>query len=223
MATWPRPPVPMTTAYEPPRSFGSERLIAWYGVRPASVSGTVLTGSRSPIGTRWRGESTIMNSANAPGAPRPGRIDAEFFCPRTVVFESLRAVPTAATAPGSVDDDIGSDVESFDALADGGDPAGAFVAERERKAVGVLLFGQAHDEVVRVADAGSGDFQEHFTWTGLGFGNLREFGFCADSRVLDCLHTDSFVVVGQPVLANAWCLAPLTKEYASVHVRSRDP
>ncbi len=52
MATWPRPPVPMTTAVAPGRSFGSERLIAWYGVRPASVSETVLTGSRSPIGVR---------------------------------------------------------------------------------------------------------------------------------------------------------------------------
>lgn len=52
MATWPSPPVPMTTAVAPGVSFGSERLIAWYGVRPASVSETVLTGSRSPMGVR---------------------------------------------------------------------------------------------------------------------------------------------------------------------------
>ncbi len=62
----------MTTAVAPGTSFGSERLIAWYGVRPASVSGTDVTGSRPSSGTRWRGLSTIMYSAIAPGAPSPG-------------------------------------------------------------------------------------------------------------------------------------------------------
>ncbi|GAA2940272.1 hypothetical protein GCM10020227_03780 [Streptomyces flavovirens] len=51
-ATCPSPPVPMTTAVAPGTSLGRERLMAWYGVRPASVSETVLTGSRSPIGVR---------------------------------------------------------------------------------------------------------------------------------------------------------------------------
>jgi hypothetical protein len=70
--TWPSPPVPMTTAYVPAPSFGREVLMAWYGVRPASVSDTFSTGSRSPSGTRWRGSSTIMYSAMEPGAPSPG-------------------------------------------------------------------------------------------------------------------------------------------------------
>lgn len=72
MATWPSPPAPMTTAVLPGTSFGRERLMAWYGVRPASVSGTARTGSRPPSGTRWRRLSTIMYSAMAPGAPSPG-------------------------------------------------------------------------------------------------------------------------------------------------------
>ena len=72
MPTWPRPPAPMTTAVEPGMSLGSDGLIAWYGVSPASVSATFLTGSRSPSGTRLRALRTIMYSAIEPGEPRPG-------------------------------------------------------------------------------------------------------------------------------------------------------
>ena len=69
----------MTTAVEPGTSFGSDGLIAWYGVSPASVSGTFRTGSRSPSGTRCRQLGTSMYSAIAPGAPRPGQ--SIFSCP----------------------------------------------------------------------------------------------------------------------------------------------
>ena len=72
MPTCPSPPAPMTTATLPGSSLDMERLIAWYGVSPASVSGTVFTGSRSPIGTTCRSESTSRYSASAPGRPSPG-------------------------------------------------------------------------------------------------------------------------------------------------------
>ena len=72
MPTCPRPPVPMTTAVVPAPSFGSEFLIAWYGVSPASVSDTFCTGSSPSSGTRCRSLSTIMYSAIDPGAPSPG-------------------------------------------------------------------------------------------------------------------------------------------------------
>ena len=55
---WPRPPTPMATAVDPGTSFGSERRMAWYGVRPASVSGAAATGSRSPSGTTRRAAGT---------------------------------------------------------------------------------------------------------------------------------------------------------------------
>ena len=44
IAMWPRPPAPITTAVEPGTSSGSDRLIAWYGVSAASVSGAASTG-----------------------------------------------------------------------------------------------------------------------------------------------------------------------------------
>ena len=53
---------------------GGTLLIAWYGVSAASVRDAARTGSRSPIGTRWRGVSTTMNSAIAPLVPSPGEI-----------------------------------------------------------------------------------------------------------------------------------------------------
>ena len=48
----------------------SERLTAWYGVSPASVSGAASTGSRSPSGTRCRALGTSM------WAPSPRRVRA---------------------------------------------------------------------------------------------------------------------------------------------------
>ena len=48
--------------------------MAWYGVKAASVSDAARIGSRSSIGTKWRGVSTIMYSAIAPCVPRPGEI-----------------------------------------------------------------------------------------------------------------------------------------------------
>lgn len=62
----------MTTAVLPGTSAGSARLIAWYGVSPASVSGTAATGSSPSSGTRWRGSSTSRYSAIEPGLPSPG-------------------------------------------------------------------------------------------------------------------------------------------------------
>ena len=71
MATWPRPPAPMTTVEEPARRRCRLRLMTEYGVRPASFSGAIFTGSRSPSGTRAR-FGTAMYSAMPPLAPRPG-------------------------------------------------------------------------------------------------------------------------------------------------------
>ena len=57
---WPSPPTPITTATEPAPSRPSERLTAWYGVRPASVSGAASAGDRSPIGSTHRLLGTSM-------------------------------------------------------------------------------------------------------------------------------------------------------------------
>jgi len=68
--TCPRPPTPMTTAVEPGTSRGSERLTAWYGVRPASVSGAACVTSSSPIGMSWRA-GTETRGAMPPSRPSP--------------------------------------------------------------------------------------------------------------------------------------------------------
>ena len=41
---WPRPPTPMTTTVASGVIFAQERRTAWYGVRPASVSGAAVAG-----------------------------------------------------------------------------------------------------------------------------------------------------------------------------------
>ena len=68
---WPRPPAPITSAVEPGTRRSSERLTAWYGVRPASVSGAASTGSRSVSGTRWRALGTSRSGAIPPSKPSP--------------------------------------------------------------------------------------------------------------------------------------------------------
>src|SRR5690606_28172564 len=55
MPTCPSPPAPLTTATDPGTSLGRDALIAWYGVRPASVSDACFTGSRPCRGPRGRG------------------------------------------------------------------------------------------------------------------------------------------------------------------------
>ncbi len=70
-AICPSPPRPTTSAYlPPPASLGSDSLMAWYGVRPASARGAAATGSASPSGTRLRAGVT-MYSAMPPSRPIP--------------------------------------------------------------------------------------------------------------------------------------------------------
>ena len=99
----------MTTAVDPGVSFGIAPLIAWYGVSPASVSGTVRTGSRSPSGTRCRASSTIMNSAIAPGEPpaEAAVADRESFAvmhiPRLGAFQRVVGEGTSRAVLDSLD------------------------------------------------------------------------------------------------------------------------
>ena len=55
----------------PGSSFGSDRRMAWYGVKPASVSGAAWVGSRSPSGTTRRADGTSISGAMPPSQPSP--------------------------------------------------------------------------------------------------------------------------------------------------------
>ena len=150
----------MATAVEPGTSLGSERRMAWYGVRPASVSGAAATGSRSPSGTTRRADGTSRYGAIPPSRPSPpdapavGRVDA-------VVLVALAAADAVPAAPRAVHGDRLADLEAGDAGAEGVDPAGVLVAERERR----VERHQARRELVEqvevgVAHAGAADLDD---------------------------------------------------------------
>ncbi len=127
------------------------------------------------------------------GRAEAGWEDAEFGGAGTVVLGALGAEPAGAAPPWAVDDDRLPHVEPGDAGAEGGDGACAFVAEGERQREGQGFGGQGHDEVVGMADPGRGDFQQDLAWAWFGGGDLADFRFGTDRRVLESLHRTSSV------------------------------
>ena len=171
---WPRPPTPMATAVEPGTSLGSDRRMAWYGVRPASVSGAAATGSRSPSGTTRRADGTRRYGAMPPSRPRPpgraggGRVDA-------VVLGALAAADAVPAAPRAVHGDGLADLEAGDAGAEGVDPAGVLVAERERRLVRHQSGRELVEQVeVGVADAGAADLDDDLAGTRIGLRDVAQ-------------------------------------------------
>ena len=173
-AMWPRPPAPTTTAVEPGTSRGSDRFTAWYGVSAASVRGAASTGSRSPIGTRWRADGTIMNSAMPPSAPRPPPAAGNVRLAYAVVLEALHTAVARATAPRAVDRHGRSHLDAADARSERVDPACVLVAEGERRAPGQQpLVEVVHQVEVGVAGTGTADAHAHFARPRLGIGDRR--------------------------------------------------
>ena len=120
-----------------------------------------------------------------------GRADAQVRGARAVVLLALRAHQAGAAAPRAVDDDVRAHLDAFGARPELDDAAGALVAQGERQAVGVLVLGQAHDEVVGVADAGRGDLQQDLPGARDGLLDLDDLGSGSDGPVLDCAHGGS--------------------------------
>ena len=154
---WPRPPTPMTTACEPGVSLGSDSLTAWYGVRPASVSGAAATrSSSSGTRTRWRGSGTSMYVRHAPVQPDPAADGAVVGMERVraVVVGPFGAGFAAATAPRSMQGDPVTDLPAGDPLAHLVDRPGVLVADRHgrspREQAGAVV---VHDVQVGVAGA----------------------------------------------------------------------
>ena len=126
----------------------------------AGVSGAVdeqILGHRPRRAQPWRHD------------PQPGGVLAEVLCSRGTG-------PAVAAPPRAVDGIRSALVDAGDAGADRGDDTCALVAEGERQAVNVSLGGQAHDELVRVADAGGGDLEQDLARAGLGGGDVDDLG-----------------------------------------------
>src|SRR5690606_38231709 len=103
-----------------------------------------------------------------------GRVDAQFDGAPAVVLLPRGAFDAAPAALGAVDGERFADRHVLDAVAYGGDGAGALVAEGERQFVGQLFGAPGHDGGVGVADAGGGDPEQHLAGTGIGRGNVDD-------------------------------------------------
>ena len=166
--------------------------MAWYGVRAASVSEAARIGSRSSMGTKWRGVSTTMYSAIAPCVPRSRRdhpVQAQ-------VLGAIGAHLAHTTPPAAVDDDRLPDLDTAGTLPQLLHDAGRLVPQRHRHRVGVSLLGHHHHELVGMTESRGRDPQQDFPRPRRGLVDLHELGAGAERGVLNGLHRSPCAGVG---------------------------
>ena len=107
------------------------------------------------------------------------------------VLHALPAGVAASTPPGSVDRHRLPDVPRRDARADGVDPSGVLVAEREGRLPRHHPGLEVVDEVqVGVAEAGSTHLHDDLTRAGVGLGHVLHLGLALPVDQAHCLHRD---------------------------------
>ena len=186
---WPSPPTPITTAVVPGTSSASERLIAWYGVSPASVSGAAATGIEVTERDEVARVGHDHQRRHAAVEPEPTAGRADLALAHAVVLEALHAAVAATAAPRPVDRHRCADLEAGDAGPERLDPARVLVTQRERRAprqhpaVEVV-----HEMEVGVTRAGAADPHQHRPRPGLGLGHFRELRFVVPAGESQCAH-----------------------------------
>lgn len=181
----------MTTAVAPGTSFGRERLIAWYGVRPAVGEGHGL--DRVEVSERHQVARVVDDHVLGHGAGRAEsrRVDAELLGAQAVVLLALGALDARAAAPGAVDRDRVADGESVDPVAECGDGPDPLVSEGERQRERQLFCGPAHHRDVRVADTCGGDLQQNLAGAGFRVRHGDDLRRGAYGAVLNGFHGSS--------------------------------